>query len=92
MFKVHDYMDMYPSDYVRTFKGGTLEDIIKVAKEYVKHMNANYSGGTTSFVKVMTKEEAETWIDKELAIAKRHNEPYEDWLSNVTELLYKCYE
>lgn len=50
-FEVHDYMDMYPnSSYI------AMEE--SEAQNFADHMNKNYSGGTTRFVRALTKEEA----------------------------------
>ena len=50
-FEVHDYMDMYPhSSYI------AMEE--SEVQGFADYMNKNYSGGTTRFVRVLTKEEA----------------------------------
>ena len=58
-FSVHDYMDMYPSDAYYVFAGENEDEILGKAKEFETHMKENYSGGTTNFVKILSKEEAE---------------------------------
>ena len=56
-FVIHDYMDMYPSYDIRVMPR---KDIYL----YVKHMNKSYSGGTTTFNKVLSKKEVEDYIDR----------------------------
>lgn len=56
-FATHDYMDMYPSYDVRVMPR---KDIYP----FVKHMNKAYSGGTTTFDKVLSKKEVEDYIDR----------------------------
>lgn len=50
-FEIHEYMDMYPSSSFRAMEESE-------AQNFADHMNKNYSGGTTRFVRVLTKEEA----------------------------------
>ena len=50
-FEIHDYMDMYPQSSFRAMEESE-------AQNFADHMNKNYSGGTTRFVRVLTKEEA----------------------------------
>ena len=58
-FKLHDYMDMYPTSSFIAMEESEVQD-------YVDYMRKNYSGGTTSFVRVLTKEEATEHILKEI--------------------------
>jgi hypothetical protein len=74
-FKVHEYMDMYPRDHVRTFIAEDEEAIKKEAIRYAQHMNQNYSGGTTRFIKVMTKEEAEAHVKSICDYEDKHPQP-----------------
>lgn len=57
-FEIHEYMDMYPSKVVITFKGDDLMDIQATALKYAKDMTRTYSGGPTRFVKILDKSEA----------------------------------
>lgn len=57
-FSVHEYMDMHPHQEVRTFKGKDEEEIKANAIAWASEMTKNYSGGPTSFVKIMSKHEA----------------------------------
>lgn len=65
LFEIHEYMDMYPSNEVRTFKGADEDEITLHALYWADHMTRNYSGGTTRFVKVMTKVEAADFMVNE---------------------------
>ena len=85
-FQTHDYMDMYPCDYVRTFIADDLGSIKLEAIKYAQHMNQNYSGGTTKFIRVMDAQEAKSFIDGEIAKEK------ENWVSDSQELLWWYYK
>ena len=91
LFKVHDYMDMYPRDHVRTFIADDEESIRKEAIRYAQHMNREYSGGTTKFIKVMSKDEAKKHIDKLIAEEMREVHPDHEFIEQVTVLYNKCY-
>ena len=64
-FSVHEYMDMYPHKEIRTFKGGNESEITANAVEWAKHMTEVYSGGPTSFVKILSREEAANYLTKQ---------------------------
>lgn len=92
-FSCHEYMDMYPHDHVRTFIAETEEGIRKAAAEYAQYMNENYSGGTTTFVCVMTKEQAKAHIDALIDEELRNADcSSEEWIKGIKELYNKCYE
>jgi len=57
-FSVHEYMDMHPHKEVSIIKGENEEEIRKNAIEHAKRMTEVYSGGPTSFVKILSREEA----------------------------------
>ena len=64
-FEIHDYMDMYPRSSFRAMEESE-------AQNFADHMNKNYSGGTTRFVRVLTKEEATQHVLKEIkSVIKR---------------------
>lgn len=71
-FSCHDYMDMYPTKEVREFTAKSLEEITEVAKQYAEGMNKNYSGGTTTFIKVYTPEESLKHCIKEIKNTIEH--------------------
>ena len=52
---VHDYMDMYPSTTMRSMEE-------EQAANFTEHMNTNYSGGTTTLKRILTKEEAQQYV------------------------------
>jgi len=91
-FSVHEYMDMYPRKHVRTFIGESKEAIEKTAKEWAKQMTDMYSGGPTSFVKIMNKEEAEAHIKDVIAYEDAHpQEDSEDFKKDILDILHRCY-
>lgn len=63
-FSVHEYMDMYPHSEVRTFKGKDEEEIKANAVAWAKEMTQAYSGGPTSFVKIMSRADAADYLCK----------------------------
>ena len=90
-FEVHDYMDMYPRSSYRAMEESE-------AQNFADHMNKNYSGGTTRFVRVLTKEEA---IQHTLNEIKRPTVTTSDgsldsvdvkFISTLLEELEKCYK
>lgn len=92
LFEIHDYMDEFPRDYVRIFKGQSEEDIKANAIKYASSMSLNYSGGTTEFIKVMTAEEA--WREVEKIIDRESKNPAEDseeCIERAEKLYSKCY-
>ena len=90
-FSVHEYMDMYPRTTVRTFVADDLEGIQNAAKEYARYMNTNYSGGSTTFIKVMSKEEARKYIEKQCAIVDPKLEDPEEFSDRVWKIFHDCY-
>lgn len=90
-FSVHEYMDESPYTSMRTFKGETLEDVENNARNWAQEMTKNYSGGTTTFVKVLTKEEAREWIDSEWNSIQNPNELDLEWFNRVNTIFNECY-
>lgn len=92
-FRLHEYMDMYPTTHVRTFIADSLNEIEVRAKKYAQRMNGNYSGGTTTFIKVMNAEEARKHLDNIIADEKRHwQSDSQSWIDSMEELYSKCYK
>lgn len=71
-FETHDYMDMYPNKEVRAFKAESVEVITQKAILWAKAMNENYSGGTTTFKKVMSQMESIQFISKMITKTLEH--------------------
>lgn len=90
-FLTHEYMDESPCIHMRTFKGETLEDVENNARNWASEMTKDYSGGPTTFVKVLTKEEAREWIDSEWNSIHGPNEFDLDWLNRVNTIYDECY-
>jgi len=91
-FEVHDYMDEYPRKHVRTFIANDEEAIRKEAIKYAQHMNRNYSGGTTTFIKIMNKEEAEAHIKEVCDYEDQHpQEDSSEFKDKIVSLFNKCY-
>lgn len=93
LFKIHEYMDMYPEKYVRTFIADDEDAIRKEAVKWAKHMDTNYSGGTTSFVCVMSAAEARAYAE---GLIKEEMDNLRDdsgeFIDHVKRLYNKCYE
>lgn len=90
-FEIHDYMDMYPRFTVITFKGNNLDEIRANAISYANHMNENYSGGTTKFVKVMSADEARKHVDGQIAAITNPDAADKLWFEEMNNLYNKCY-
>ena len=91
-FSVHEYMDEHLRKHVQTFLGETKEDIEKNAKEYASQMTLAYSGGPTTFIKVMNKEEAEAHIKDVIAYEDAHpQEDSEEFKQEMWNIFYRCY-
>lgn len=91
-FSVHEYMDEHPRKEVRTFIGESEEAIESSARDWAKRMTACYSGGPTNFVKVMSKEEAESHIREIVTYEDEHpQEDSETFKQEMWNLFYKCY-
>lgn len=95
-FLLHEYMDEEPSIQVMTFSGDTLEKIEEAAREHADFMNQNYSGGTTTFIKVFNAQEAEEWLDQE-STAPRFGEhgwelPTPEQVKETHDALYQTWE
>lgn len=90
-FYVHDYMDMYPRTSVRTFSGEDLESIKEEALQYQNHMRQMYSGGETTFVKVLSAAEAREYLDKEIAKISHPDPEDKEWIGKVNNIYNKCY-
>lgn len=68
-FSVHKYMDMHPHKEVSIVKGKNEEEIKENAIKYCKIITEVCSGGPTSFVKVLSREEAAEYLANEF---KKH--------------------
>lgn len=90
-FYVHDYMDMYPRTSVITFLGEDLESIRTAALQYQNHMRQMYSGGETTFVKVLSAAEAREYLDKEIGKISHPDSADKEWIEKVNNLYNKCY-
>lgn len=64
-FSAHEYMDMHPSYTTQVIEGENEDEIKANALEWAKQMTRNYSGGPTSFEKIMTKQEAAEMLANE---------------------------
>ena len=94
-FELHDYMDMYPTSSFIAMEESEVQD-------YTDYMNKNYSGGTTRFVRVLTKEEATEHILKEIkSVIKRPTVTNPDgslhsidvkFIATLLEEFEKCYK
>ena len=94
-FEVHDYMDMYPRGSFRAMEESE-------AQHFADHMNKNYSGGTTRFVRVLTKEEATQHVLKEIkSVIKEPTVTLSDgsldsvdveFIATLLEEFEKCYK
>ena len=94
-FEIHDYMDMYPESSFRAMEESE-------AQGFADYMSKNYSGGTTSLVRVLTKEEATQHVHNEITdVIKRHTVTLSDgsldsvdveFITTLLEELEKCYK
>ena len=85
-------MDEHPRKEVRTFIGESKEAIEDVARKWARAMTDNYSGGPTTFVKIMNKEEAEAHIKEICDYEDNHpQEDSEEFKQEMWNLFYKCY-
>jgi hypothetical protein len=92
-FEVHEYMDMYPTTRMESMEEND-------AQEFVNHMNANYSGGTTSLKKVLTKEEALSYVVNTIGDVIEHptvsgdnlDKVDVDFIKNLIKEFNTCYK
>lgn len=92
-FQIHEYMDMYPEKYVRTFIADDEDAIRTEAIKWADYMKHNYSGGTTSFVCVMSAEEARAYAES--LIKEEMDNPRDDskeFTDHIKNLYNKCYK
>lgn len=85
-------MDMYPSDAYYVFAGENEDEILGKAKEFETHMMENYSGGTTTFVKLLSKEDARSWYDHEIQLVKSGNYSQEEKDEAIDKLEQEFHE
>ena len=91
-FSLHEYMDEHPTQQVLIMEGKNLEAIESTSKEYAADISKVYSGGSTSFVKVWTKEEAREWINRNKAqIGKDPSSEEKEWIDSIEDIFYTCY-
>ena len=91
-FSLHEYMDEHPTQQVLIMEGKNLEAIEGTSKEYVADISKVYSRGSTSFVKVWTKEEAREWIDRNKAqIGEDPSSEDKEWINSIEDIFYTCY-
>lgn len=64
-FTIHEYMDMHPSYITRLFEGKEESEIKATAVEWASEMTKIYSGGPTTFIKILNREEAAEFLTKE---------------------------
>ena len=63
MFLIHEYMDEFPEKHIRMMEGESEDSIRETAVAFAEHMNRNYSGGTTTYIGLMTAQEAKSHIE-----------------------------
>ena len=91
-FSLHEYMDEHPTQQVLIMEGKNLEAIESTSKEYAADISKVYSGGSTSFVKVWTKEEAREWINRNKAqIGEDLSSEDKEWINSIEAIFYTCY-
>lgn len=91
-FRLHDYMDMCPRKNIRVMEANTLEDIERVSKEFANHMNNEYSGGTTKFIKVMNREEAQKHINNLIDIEVQNpQDDSQEFIDKINNMFNECY-
>lgn len=91
-FSLHEYMDEHPTQQVLIMEGKNLEAIESTSKEYAVDISKVYSGGSTSFVKVWTKEEAREWIDRnKVQIGEDPSSEDKEWINSIEDIFYTCY-
>ena len=91
-FSLHEYMDEHPTQQVLIMEGKNLEAIESTSKEYAADISKVYSGGSTSFVKVWTKEEAREWIDRnKTQIDEDPSSEDKEWINSIEDIFYTCY-
>lgn len=71
LFELHEYMDMYPTKEVRMHEGKDREAIQIKCVAFMRHMNKVYSGGKTKFIKIMSAEEAQKYVQDTINEEKR---------------------
>ena len=90
-FSLHEYMDEFPRQQVRTWEGDTQEIIEAQCREWAKQMTELYSGGPTTFVKVWSFGEANEWYIKEHLKLRDAGEEDPEWEALVKDALAECY-
>lgn len=91
-FSVHEFIDEFPRKEVRTFIGESEEDIESNARDWAKQMTDMYSGGPTTFIKVMNKQEAEAHINELITYEDANPQPdSEEFKQEMWNLFHKCY-
>ena len=91
-FSLYEYMDEHPTQQVLIMEGKNLEAIESTSKEYAADISKVYSVGSTSFVKVWTKEEAREWIDRNKAqIGEDPSSEDKEWINSIEDIFYTCY-
>lgn len=79
-------MDEFPTTQVMTFES------TEKAQEYVKHMQENYSGGTTKLLEEMDLNEALEYVHKCFKEETEHpQEDSKEFLERVTKAFKDCY-
>ena len=90
-FSVHEYMDMHPHIEMRIMEGDSLESITTKSKEWAEHMTEVYSGGPTTFDRVLTFDEVWIWFKKEIKSINLLCQTDIDWIKKVIDDIQECY-
>lgn len=90
-FSIHEYMDLYPRTETRMYEGDSLESITTKAKEWAEYMTEAYSGGPTTFDKVLTEQEAFDWFKKEIQSMQHPCKRDLEWIKKTTDVITECY-
>ena len=90
-FSVHEYMDMHPHTEMRIYEGDSLESITTLAKEWAENMTKAYSGGPTTFDRVLTFDEVWIWFKKEIKSINLLCQTDIDWIKKVIDDIQECY-
>lgn len=85
VFSIHEYMDEYPTEDVRVMTKGE-------AEQFADHMSKYYSGGTTTYVKEMSAQEAKLWLkEKVLEEIDTFDSITQEQVANMLKLYYETY-
>lgn len=91
LYELHEYMDLHPTKEVRMQEGKDREALREICVRFSRHMNRVYSGGTTKFIKIMSAEEAQKYVQDTIDEEKQRYPGDMEYINKAISMYNEAY-